>query len=102
MTEFDSFFLGLTEFDSFFLGLTEFDSFFGQPFAAKSGTEVKLVVDTPPVVHMVTGSEYPRDIYHTNIHDECMFHHNSKTRLMHMDSESRIKVCGIKKRIKLP
>lgn len=62
-----------------------------QPFAPKSCTEVKLVVDSHPSVH-ITGAEYPRYLYNSNVHDECMFYHNSKTRLMHMDSDSRIKV----------
>ena len=62
-----------------------------QPFAPKSGTEVKLVVDSQPCVHF--SGEYPREVYDSNAHDECMFFHNSKTRLMHVDSNSKIKVC---------
>ncbi len=67
-----------------------------QPFAPKSCTEVKLVVDSHPSVH-ITGGEYPRDLYNSNIHDECMFYHNSQKRLMHMESDSQIKVGGFVK-----
>ena len=64
---------------------------FCQPFAPKTSTEVKLVVDTPPSVLLSTAAQFPRDLYNSNVHDECLFHHNSQRRLGHMDSDSQIK-----------
>jgi hypothetical protein len=58
-----------------------------QPFAARNSSEVRLSVDMQP------GSEmYPRQVYDSEKHDECMFYHNTVTRTQHMQSSLRIKV----------
>ena len=64
-----------------------------QPFAMKTNTEVKLVVDNPGITSTAFGSPYPRTLYNATTHDQCMFHHNSVTRLQHVNAAQRVKVC---------
>lgn len=59
-----------------------------QTFAPKSTTEVRLCVDAPANAL----SPYKRDLYNAQLHEECMFHHNSISRRMHMGSDCRVKV----------
>ena len=67
-----------------------------QPFAHRDSTEARLIIDTPPT-SVAQPLLYERDFYDADVHDECMFYHNSTTRLEHMKSDSRIKVRCIKK-----
>jgi hypothetical protein len=64
-----------------------------QPFAQKMCTEVQLVVDRPKPSMSSLLSTYPRELYSSQAHDECMLFHNVVTRTEHMRSDARIKVC---------
>jgi hypothetical protein len=72
-----------------------------QPFAARTSAEVRLSVDydgsNSGGEARACGSSssarvYPKKVYDSEAHDECMFYHNTVTRTQHVHSASRVKV----------
>jgi len=65
---------------------------FLQPFTQRACTEVRMVVDSPMANGFSQSVSYPRQLYSSQAHDECMFYHNTVTRTEHLRSDARIKV----------
>jgi hypothetical protein len=61
-----------------------------QPFNQRTSTEVRLVVDDHN--YNTTTTLYRHQMYNADIHDQCMFHHNSISRTHHAKSGSKIQV----------
>ena len=61
-----------------------------QPFAQRSSTEVRLCVDAEANADGTYA--YPLASYPAQMHDGCLFHHNTIVRRQHLASPCRIKV----------